>query len=98
MDPKPAIKRCQSCGMPWNETLVGTESGGAPSPDYCSYCYAEGRFLEPDLNIDGMIRKSIKFMMRDINVSEERAEVMANATIPGLKRWNKAGKPVGPQA
>ena len=89
MEPKPSIKRCQSCGMPWDDALAGTNTDGTPSGEYCKFCYAEGGFLEPNLTMDGMIQKSIKYMMKDIQVSEERAEVMANATVPGLKRWNK---------
>jgi hypothetical protein len=88
MDPKPPVKRCQSCGTLWNDELAGTEADGARSSDYCKLCYAEGKFLEPELSLDGMIQNCIKRMMRGTTVSEEQAEVVANATVPGLKRWN----------
>ncbi len=38
------IHYCQSCGMPMEESLYGTEKDGTKSPDYCSYCYQNGAF------------------------------------------------------
>jgi hypothetical protein len=34
-----------------------------------------------------MIKKSVRHMMDKLKFEEERAEVMANAVIPSLKRW-----------
>ena len=40
---------CQSCGMPfYQEKDHGTEADGSLSADYCSWCYANGAFLEDE--------------------------------------------------
>jgi hypothetical protein len=32
----------------------GTNADGSRSDEYCSYCYADGRFIQPDMTIDEM--------------------------------------------
>jgi len=34
-------KFCQSCGMPLNPEVLGTEKDGSKNEEYCTYCYAE---------------------------------------------------------
>jgi hypothetical protein len=79
--------RCQSCGMPLTPEFFGTNANGTPNADYCKFCYVNGAFVEPDLTLDAMIKKSVRQMMDELKFEEERAEVMANAVIPSLKRW-----------
>ena len=79
--------RCQSCGMPLGEGAFGTNADGTPNNDYCKLCYANGAFAEPTLTMDQMIKKSVRHMMTALKFEEERAEVLANAVIPTLKRW-----------
>ena len=40
------MKFCQSCGMPLNEHVLGTNSDGSKNEDYCMYCYKDGKFLQ----------------------------------------------------
>ncbi len=53
-------KPCQSCSM----LLVkdphggGTESDGSISREFCSYCYRDGKFIEPNLTVQDMIKKA----------------------------------------
>ena len=48
--------KCQSCGMPLKADpgRGGTHADGSLSPEYCSYCYAGGRFVNPDMTIEQM--------------------------------------------
>ncbi len=40
---------CQSCGMPLDRAEdMGTEADGAPSGEYCRYCYQAGAFTAPE--------------------------------------------------
>lgn len=53
-------KFCQSCAMPLNlhgQDVRGTEKDGSKSERYCSYCYADGAFLEPDITFEQMLAK-----------------------------------------
>jgi putative zinc ribbon protein len=48
----PKGRFCQSCGMPLGKDPLGggTNSDGSGSAEYCSHCYREGRFTEPNLS------------------------------------------------
>ncbi len=39
-------KMCESCGMPMKNDPQGggTNADGTRNPNYCSYCYADGKF------------------------------------------------------
>lgn len=81
--------RCESCAMPIGPGSYGTNADGSANEDYCNYCFKDGGFTEPGLSLEEMIRKSIHHMMVERKFEEERAEVMARAVIPNLKRWRK---------
>ena len=53
-----AYKNCQSCAMPLNKDSNGLgggiDSDGKPSNKYCSYCYNEGKFLQPNITAEEM--------------------------------------------
>ena len=36
---------CQCCGMPLDENTVSTEPDGGINPEYCKWCYTDGRFV-----------------------------------------------------
>lgn len=50
------MNRCQSCGMPlsFDPEGAGTEADGSRSRIYCSYCYENGCFKDPDLTLRQM--------------------------------------------
>ncbi|HFU4449103.1 TPA: zinc ribbon domain-containing protein [Streptococcus suis] len=53
-------KFCQSCAMPLNLhglDVRGSEKDGTKSSIYCSYCYVNGRFVEPDISFEEMLAK-----------------------------------------
>lgn len=80
---------CQSCGMPMGVTdeLYGTEADGSKSKDYCSYCYADGKFTS-ECTMDEMIEMCIEPMVSsNKDMTEEKAREMMKAFFPQLKRW-----------
>lgn len=87
-------KFCQSCGMPLNlhgEDVHGTEADGSKSTKYCSYCYENGSFIEPNITFDEMLvrgkeaiangqgNKIAKFFMKTFYPMQ----------LKGLERWKK---------
>ncbi|HFI0304848.1 TPA: zinc ribbon domain-containing protein [Streptococcus suis] len=49
-----------SCAMPLNLhglDVRGSEKDGTKSSIYCSYCYVNGRFVEPDISFEEMLAK-----------------------------------------
>ena len=49
-------KVCQSCGMPLKSDPQGggSERNGTKSDIYCSYCYQNGKFTQPNLTVEQM--------------------------------------------
>ena len=87
-------KFCQSCCMPLNlhgEDVRGTEADGSKSTKYCSYCYENGAFIEPNITFDEMLvrgkeaisngqgNKIVKFFMKTFYPMQ----------LKGLERWKK---------
>lgn len=81
--------RCQSCGMRMMKKFFGTEADGKPAVEWCKFCYEKGQFTNPAMTMDEMITHSIKYMTKDVKVSDDQANVLAHAVIPQLKRWRK---------
>jgi hypothetical protein len=79
---------CQSCGMPMSKDPQGggTEASGQKSGKYCSYCYAQGKFTDPDLTVDQMIEK-VKAEMKKMRIPGFLANIFAKGTRK-LERWN----------
>jgi len=72
--------RCQSCGMPLAEVT---------EPLYCQFCYKDGELVEPELDVQGMIDKSVAHMVSEFNMERESALDLAASIIPTLGRWKK---------
>ncbi|WP_238188555.1 zinc ribbon domain-containing protein [Paenibacillus sp. L3-i20] len=78
---------CQSCGMPMpSADLLGTEAGGKKTNDYCTYCYEEGSFKQPDLTLEGMVTVCLPYLIED-GMEENAAKAMLEQNLPELKRW-----------
>jgi len=81
------IKYCQSCGMPFDEAhskFVAKETDGCDSI-YCTYCYKDGEFLEPDATIEDMIGMGVPYLSHKIG--EEAAREQLSKFVPTLARW-----------
>jgi hypothetical protein len=78
---------CQSCGMPLKKDPKkgGLEKDGAHSLKYCSLCYDDGEFLQPDIKVTSMQHLVIHALQR-----EGWPKVfawLATRQIPRLERW-----------
>ena len=78
---------CQSCGMPLEEGVFGTEKDGGLNTDYCKYCYENGAFTS-DCTMEEMIQYCVPFMAtEESGLTKEQAEAMMREQFPMLKRW-----------
>ncbi len=79
---------CQSCGMPLDdENLLGTEKDGTNTHEYCTYCYQQGKFINPDMTLDEM-HSLVKNIMEEKKFPEWIIEAGLKE-LPNLKRWRK---------
>jgi hypothetical protein len=73
--------------MPLAEGFYGTNADATENAEFCKLCFENGAFVEPNLTLKEMIGKSIRQMTRHLKMDDDQAEVLANAVIPTLKRW-----------
>lgn len=78
---------CQSCAMLMGITdeHFGTESDGAKSEDYCSYCYMDGAFKK-EVTMKEMLDICVGFAIDD-ETTEKQARRKLEKILPTLKRW-----------
>lgn len=82
-------KNCQSCGMPLKKdpTGGGTNADGSRSQMYCSYCYENGQFKQPEWTARQMQEFS-KGKLKDMGFPGFLAGFFT-MNIPKLERWKK---------
>lgn len=82
-------KNCQSCGMPLNKDPKkgGTNADGSISTMYCSYCFEDGKFKQPDWTAEQMQEFS-KGKLKEMGFPGFLAGFFTKG-IPKLKRWKK---------
>jgi hypothetical protein len=77
---------CQSCGMPLeSEAIKGTEENGLKSDVYCIYCYENGVFKDPKMNLEEM-KNNIKTQMEKLETLDHSIQKAINI-LPMLSRW-----------
>ncbi len=78
---------CQSCGMPMDkdEGSGGSEIDGSKSSQYCSHCYQNGQFTEPDITLEQMHAKVLE-RMKEMHIPKFLGKHFAK-NLPNLKRW-----------
>ncbi|MFT7516326.1 MAG: hypothetical protein ACI84O_000099 [Myxococcota bacterium] len=81
-------KTCQSCAMPLKKDLKGggTHADGSISLDYCSFCYVEGAFTQPEFSAKDMQDFCI-VKLQEFGIPKPLAWVFTRG-IPKLKRWS----------
>ena len=89
---KPKKAYCQSCGMPLARDAQGggTNLDGSKTQEYCSHCYQQGQFTEPDLTVDQMIIK-VKGLLKTMHIPGFLSGYFTK-DIPALKRWQSRFK------
>ena len=80
-------KNCQSCGMPLKKDIKqgGTNADGSKSEKYCSLCYENGLFLQPDFSVAEMQKFCIQ-QMKDCGVPRPLGWLFTRG-LPKLERW-----------
>lgn len=81
-----AYTYCQSCGTPIDQAeLMGTEKDGSKSTIYCTYCYQDGEFADPDMTMEEM-KEHLTTELRKMHATET-AIARAVARLRHLSRW-----------
>lgn len=80
--------QCQSCGMPLKKDPEGggTNGDGSKSLKYCSYCFADGTFKQPDWTARQM-QDFVKEKMKEMGFPGFLAGFFTRG-IPKLERWS----------
>ena len=84
---EPNAEICQSCAMEMVEgSEHGTEADESLSADYCTHCYQDGTFVDPDLTIDQMSAIVADFIESD-DVTTAEAKAISKTLLSQLRRW-----------
>lgn len=79
--------QCQSCGMPLEKgAKSGTEQDGSKSMKYCSLCYENGAFHNPDMTMDDM-KKILDETVGKQGLKGKIIAWMGKMQLPKLERW-----------
>lgn len=83
-------KMCQSCSMPLNKDPKGggTNADGTKSKMYCSLCYENGKFLQPDITAAEM-QTFVKGKLKEMGGIMGLFAGFFTSGIPKLERWKK---------
>lgn len=81
-------KNCQSCLMPFKRDPKGggTEADGSKSTLYCSTCYTDGKFNNPEIDTAQKMQVFVKDKMKSLGFPGIFASFMVKK-IPSLVRW-----------
>jgi hypothetical protein len=80
-------KLCQSCALPMDPEDFGTNSDGSKNDEFCNLCCMDGKFMDPNITMNQMIKESLIRLSRKLKVPESQAEEAADLFVPKLKRW-----------
>ena len=85
-----SYKNCQSCGMPLKRDAQGggTNADGSKSTMYCSHCYQDGKFTQPNVSMDEM-KALVKVKLKEMKIPGILAGIFTR-NIPKLVRWKSA--------
>ncbi len=82
----PRQLRCQCCGMPIDDSVIGRDAEGFPSDDYCQWCFADGTYTYS--NMDDLIDVCVPHMVSQ-GFTEEQAREYMKETLPRLDYWKR---------
>ncbi len=66
----------------------GTNADGNPSNMYCSYCYEDGKFLQPDITVQEM-QEFVKNNLIEMGGFMKLFAGIFSKRIPKLERWKQ---------
>lgn len=83
-------KNCQSCAMPLSKDPKGsgTNADGQQSHKYCSFCYENGAFLQPDITAEEM-QAFVKSKLKEMGGFMKLFAGFFTKRIPKLEHWKK---------
>lgn len=80
---------CQSCAMPLQPTVLGTNQDGSKNEEYCEYCFQNGEFTS-DMTMEEMIDFCVPHMVNNNpDMTAEKAKANMENFFPMLKRWQQ---------
>lgn len=82
-----AYKNCQSCSMPLKKDPLGggSEADGTKSDKYCSMCYENGGFTQPEMTAQEM-QTFVTGKMVEMGFPKFLAKFFSKG-VPRLERW-----------
>lgn len=63
----------------------GSNADGSISKMYCSFCYENGNFINPDMTVNEM-QELVKIKLKEIRFPGFLADIFTKG-IPKLERW-----------
>lgn len=69
-----------------DESQLGIEKDGSKSK-YCSLCYKDGEFIQPDMTVDEMRDFCVDIMNKEMKMPKFIAKLLTK-NIYKLERWN----------
>lgn len=81
-------KNCQSCGMPLKKDAEGggKNKDGSRSTMYCSKCYVDGEFRNPEIDSAEKMQVLVKGKLKEMGFPGFVAGFFTKG-IPKLERW-----------
>lgn len=81
---------CQSCSMPLSRDPKGggSNNDGSISTMYCSFCYENGKFLQPDITAAEM-QAFVKGKLKEMGGFFGLFAGLFSKGVPHLARWKK---------
>lgn len=82
--------QCQSCGMPMKNDPNGggTNQDGSKNSQYCSFCYHNGAFTQPDFTVEQMQQFCIEKMKE--KGFPKFVGGLFTRHLPKLERWKNS--------
>jgi len=82
-------KFCQSCSMPMDKDINGggTEADGSKSDKYCSLCYKDGAFTNPDITTAAEMQAFCIEQLKKQSMPGVMAWIFTRS-IPKFERWS----------
>lgn len=80
-------KYCQSCGMPLAKYTqeLDNNSDGSNNVKFCSNCYIDGKFTQPNITMEEMITQ-VNIKLREMKMPSFLSKFYIRK-IPKLERW-----------